>query len=201
MFSITGKITHPVVVGSTSYHRKFPLMNTFPMLRSLLLGAALSLLLVAPALAAEVKPAPNAKPAAKAAAKPKAKATSKKAASKSTTTNSADLQARLDEFARNTVASMNRCVLPSCDKKEVRQNADGTFTARYIEIDPKSIETSYKKPENSKIVNYIGYMNYAEIEYVCTAGTKNAALAGPFTPARREHMTELVKYMKGKWTY
>ncbi len=157
----------------------------------------------APAAKAAAKPA--AKPAAKSAAKSAAKAAAKPAAKKTepkAAGDSADaVKAGLDEFANKTIASINRCVLPSCDKKEVTKNADGTFTARYIEVDPKSLDTSYKKPESSKAITYIGYMNYTEIEYVSTGKTKEAALNGTFTASRRESMTELVKYVKGRWSY
>ena len=111
------------------------------------------------------------------------------------------VQHGLDEFAQKTIASINRCVLPSSGKKEITSNGNGSFTARYIEIDPKSVSTSYKPAENSSVVTYIGYMNYQEVEYTCTASSKAAAAKGPFTPIRREQMTELIKYVNGKWTY
>lgn len=111
------------------------------------------------------------------------------------------LQKGLDEFASTTIKTLNRCVVPSSGKKEITKNADGTFTARYIEIEPKSVNTSYKKPQNPGPVTYIGYMRYEEIEYCCTAPSKAAAAKGPFTPTRRQNMTELIKYVNGKWTY
>ncbi len=70
-----------------------------------------------------------------------------------------------------------------------------------IEVDPRSLDTYYKKPDSSKLVTYIGYVNYTEIEYKCTAQTRQAALDGQFSVARREAMTELVKYTKGRWSY
>lgn len=129
-------------------------------------------------------------------------ASKKTKASTATTDNSpAALQQKLEEFAQKTIASINRCVIPSSSKKEITSNGNGSFTARYIEIDPKSISTSYKPSENSSVVKYIGYMNYQEVEYTCTASSKTAASQGPFTPIRREQMTELIKYVNGKWTY
>jgi hypothetical protein len=111
------------------------------------------------------------------------------------------VQQKLDDFARQTISSINRAVLPSASKKEVTQNADGTFTARYIEVDPATISTSYKQPDDTKIVAYIGYMDYVEIEYVCTAKNRKDALNGPFTARHRVPLTEIIKYVKGKWTY
>ena len=126
---------------------------------------------------------------------------SKKGKSAPVDSSPAGVQRGLDEFAQRTIASINRCVLPSSGKKEITSNGNGSFTARYIEIDPKSVNTSYKPAENSSVVTYIGYMNYQEVEYTCTAASKAAAAKGPFTPIRREQMTELIKYVNGKWTY
>lgn len=111
------------------------------------------------------------------------------------------VQKKLDEFARTTIASLNRCVMPSSGKKEFTKNGDGTYSGRYVEIDPQSISTSYKKPEKSSAVQYIGYMRYTEVEYVCKGKTKAEADKGPCTPTRKESLTELIKYVKGKWTY
>ncbi|MDL2317270.1 hypothetical protein LJC59_09435 [Desulfovibrio sp. OttesenSCG-928-A18] len=112
------------------------------------------------------------------------------------------LQRDLDDFAQRTIASINRCILPSEGKKEVTRNGDGSYTARYIAINPKSVSTSYKKPD--KVVGgvtYIGYMRYDEIEYSCTAKSKAEAERGPFTVKRSENLTELIKYVNGKWSY
>jgi hypothetical protein len=111
------------------------------------------------------------------------------------------VQKTLDDFARQIVTSINRTVLPSASKKEVIQNSDGTFTARYIEVDPSTVATSYKQPEDNRSVGYIGYMDYVEVEYVCTARNRKDALSGPFTVHRRVPLTELIKYVRGKWTY
>ena len=110
------------------------------------------------------------------------------------------LQHKLEVFAKTTIASINRNILPSSNKKQVTQNGDGTFTARYLEIDPASVRTSYK-PSDSSAVSHIGYMTYDEVEYSCTATSQKDAQAGPFKGERRTNMTELVKCVKGNWTY
>jgi hypothetical protein len=111
------------------------------------------------------------------------------------------VQKALDDFARQIITSINRTVLPSASKKEVIQNSDGTFTARYIEVDPSTVATSYKEPEDNRSVAYIGYMDYVEVEYICTARNRKDALSGPFMVNRRVPLTELIKYVRGKWTY
>lgn len=112
------------------------------------------------------------------------------------------LQKNLNEFASKTIESINRCVLPSQGKKEFTRNGDGSYSARYIAINPKSISTSFKKPEKvTGGVTYIGYMRYEEVEYVCSGKTKADADKGPCNPRTSQQLTELVKYVNGKWTY
>jgi hypothetical protein len=142
-----------------------------------------------PASQAKSTPAPAKKEPA-AAKKPAAPANSPEA-----------LQKGLDDFAKNTIATLNRVVIPSAGKKEITKNADGSFTARYIAIDPNSIRTSYKTPDQPGPVSYIGYMSYSENEYHCTAPTKAAADKGPFAVKSSKMLTELVKHLNGKWTY
>ena len=171
-------------------------MNTSFIISRVLLGTALCLALAVPALA-EGTTAKNS-PAQKSSTAP-----AKSSGNKTASTEAPDkLQQNLDSFAHKTIGSINRCVLPSSGKKEVKKNPDGSFTARYIEVDPKSVATSYKPSENNnKLVPYIGYMRYDEVEYVSTAATQKEALDGPFKQSSRVSMTELVKYVKGKWSY
>ncbi|MDR2488780.1 MAG: hypothetical protein LBD42_04735 [Desulfovibrio sp.] len=112
-----------------------------------------------------------------------------------------ELQKQLEAFAADTIGKLNRHALPSLNKKEIKQNADGSFTARYVAIDPATIKTSYKKTDKPGPVPYIGYMSYNEAEYHCTAATKADAEKGPFTVKKAKMLTELIKYANGKWTY
>ena len=196
-------------------------MKSLSFLSRLLVASALCLALATPALAAEAAPAakPAAPPKAAAPAKaappakkppapakarsaPKKPAAPKAATAGKTAVNSPEaLQKGLDDFAKNTIATLNRCVVPSSGKKEVLKNGDGSFTARYIEIDPGSLKTWYKQPEKPGPVAYVGYMSYNEVEYHCTASSKAAAEKGPFVPKSNKMLTELIKHYNGKWTY
>lgn len=110
------------------------------------------------------------------------------------------LKNSLDVFAKGCITSMNKQRRPGINQKEVKKQADGTYMARYMAVDPDSLETRYKPTEN-KVILYIGHMNYHEVEYVCVGKSKEQALAGPFNETNREPITELVKYKAGKWTY
>ena len=192
-------------------------MKSLSFFSRLLVASALCLALATPALAAEAAPAAKPAPAAAKPAAPakkpavpaKASAAPKKApaapkaapAGKSAANSPEALQKGLDDFAKTTIATLNRCVVPSSGKKEVLKNGDGSFTARYIEIDPGSVKTWYKQPEKPGPVAYVGYMSYNEVEYHCTAPSKAAAEKGPFVPKSNKMLTELIKHYNGKWTY
>ena len=109
------------------------------------------------------------------------------------------LQRELDAFAYNSVAAMNKHIKPGINSKDVSATGNG-FTARYLAVDSDSVTTSYS-PSDNKVVKYIGRIMYHEVEYACTAPTRAQALAGPFSEVNRSAMTELIKHMKGKWTY
>lgn len=112
------------------------------------------------------------------------------------------LQKSLDDFAVKNAKTINACILPSQNKKEITKNADGSWTARYIAVDLDSVATTVKKSDNpNSIMPYSGSIRYQEVEYVCTASSKAAADKGPFTVKRRELITEpVIKYLNGRWT-
>jgi hypothetical protein len=111
------------------------------------------------------------------------------------------LHKKLEEFGREAIEKMNKHALPSLGKKEVKKNADGSYTARYVAIDPGSLRVSFKKAEPAGVVSHIGYLHYVEREYFCTAATEDAAKNGHFEPKINKGQTELIKYVRGKWSY
>lgn len=113
--------------------------------------------------------------------------------------DSGSLQKDLDVFAISCVAKMNEQMMPGIKSKQVVRVPEG-YQAKYTAVDPNSLTTSYR-PSEHKIVPYVGRMMYHEVEYVCVGKTREEALAGPFSEVTRRPMTELIKYMKGKWTY
>ena len=113
-----------------------------------------------------------------------------------------ELTQRLLEFGRQIAASYNRTVLGSRDHKKIRKNDDGTYTAIFHEICIDSISGSYKESSNPKgPVRYIGTLTYAEIRHMSApAPTQAEAKEGPFTQSRTT-TTELIKYVRGQWSY
>ena len=177
---------------------------------------AITVIFASPALATEVQKRTNErdtavtqkKPAAQNAAKPTSVAMKNPPAAKAVpgkgAKSSADtperLQQDLDSFAKKCVISMNSQLRPGLHTKEVAPHPNGGYVARYMVVDADSLQTSYNPAEN-KYVQYVGKMIYHEVEYSSTGTTKEQALAGPFNEVNRVPVTELIKYMKGKWTY
>ncbi len=111
------------------------------------------------------------------------------------------LKNSLDVFAKDCISRMNKQRRPGINAKEVTRQSDGSYTARYMAVDPDSLQTSYNPTENNKTVLYIGRMNYHEVEYISMGKDQKQALAGPFSENNRTPITELIKYKSGKWTY
>ena len=148
-------------------------MQRFPLIR-LVFGTAICALLAFPAFAGESSVMMAAAKGKKTQAAPAASA--------------GDIQAQLDTFAKNYLKNMNDCVSPS--KKSKKSGHGGMY---YLEYDTNSIRTSYK-PSSNPAVQYIGYLHYDEVTYVCTGNND-------CKQASRNKLTELIMYVKGKWTY
>jgi len=112
-----------------------------------------------------------------------------------------ELLKRLHEFGIKLAESYNRTVKGSKNKKDIRKNDDGTYTATYHEIDVNSINGTFRESSNPKgPVRYIGTLTYAEVTFTNTAPTREEAEKGPFRESRST-TTELVKYVRGQWSY
>ena len=112
-----------------------------------------------------------------------------------------ELLKRLHEFGVRFAESYNRTVLGSKNKKDIRKNDDGTYTATYHEICMNSINGTFRESSNPKgPVRYIGTLTYAEVTFTNTAPTREEAKKGPFRESRTT-TTELVKYVRGQWSY
>ena len=152
------------------------------------------------ALAANAAETAKKQPAATPPAK-SGKAAPAKTSAKRNPEDPAILKEDLDFFAKDCISRMNKQRRPGINSKEVQRQPDGSFLARYMAVDPDSLETSYDPITGNKTVKYIGRMQYHEVEYVCSGKDQKQALAGPFNEANRAPVTELIKYKLGKWSY
>ena len=155
-----------------------------------------------PATKAQAKAAPATKAPAKATpAKPAAKPVAKKSSGKTVVAENDDVvQKKLEDFASNTITTLDKHRLDGETRKKV-QMVNGQYVATYCSIDRQSVKTSFKKPEFSNAITYVGYMRYHEVNYACSGKTKEEAMAGPFKEVARQPLTELIKYQQGRWTY
>lgn len=124
-----------------------------------------------------------------------------KPATNQLTGEEAKLHTSLEAFAKKCIISMNRQRRPGIASKEVHRHTDGTYRARYMAIDPDSLQISFSPTDGNKVIKYIGRMAYHEVEYVCIGKDQKQALSGPFNESNREPVTELIKFKSGKWGY
>jgi len=110
-------------------------------------------------------------------------------------TNSSDVpQAIRDEFlryAQKWVDELDRIGVGTEHSKKIKQ-VGGQWEASYRVIIRESLGAEVKRVEYDH-TPYVGHITYLQRMYTCTAPTKQAALAGPFTP-KDEAIREIFSY-------
>lgn len=108
------------------------------------------------------------------------------------------IQAKLDAFAKDFVDRASIYVRPSRSEPQVEKQSAKLVVARYVEIDPSTLRTELIASQQVDFT-YIAKLIYVEHIYECQAASPKEALAGPFQRVKSRRLTELPRYMKGKW--
>lgn len=107
------------------------------------------------------------------------------------------IQADLDSFVNTYVSKTNRRMsITKAHPKVFRRG--GKYVATYTEIDPRSASAKMKK-SNSKHFDYVATLRYEERTYESVGSTQKAAKSGEFQCVKIRRLTELPRYVKGKW--
>lgn len=86
----------------------------------------------------------------------------------------------------------------ACRTKPVVQARDGKQVAHYFEMDMKSLKMSvYPSPVPD--FTYMAQVSYVEHVFESEGATKEEALNGKYKRVRSRKLTELPRYIKGKW--
>lgn len=109
----------------------------------------------------------------------------------------AQLKAKLDSFVADYVTRCNTSV-NACRTKPVVAPRDGMMVATYIEIDPASVESEVF-PSQSKQFPYMAKLMYVEHTYESVGNTRDEALQGVYKRVKSRRLTELPRYVQGKW--
>ncbi len=107
------------------------------------------------------------------------------------------VQAELQSFVNGYVSKTNRSMTCSKARPKVFKRG-GKYVATYTEIDPQSTSAKMKK-SNSKHFDYIATLRYEERTYESVGNTQKAARGGKFQCVKIRRLTELPRYVKGKW--
>ena len=111
--------------------------------------------------------------------------------------NESQIQADLQSFVQSYVSNANKRMSVSRIKPQVIKRGSG-YVAMYTEIDPRSAYAQMKK-SNSKHFDYVATLRYEEKTYECQGATRKAASTGEFRCVKVRRLTELPRYVKGKW--
>lgn len=109
----------------------------------------------------------------------------------------AQIQAELERFVLVYVDKANKLLSVNRSKPRVTREK-GVYVARFTEIDRTSV-TAELRPSNSKHFQYVARLRYHEMTYECEGKTRKAALKGPWKCTNVRRLTEMPRYVKGKW--
>ncbi len=112
-----------------------------------------------------------------------------------------DLAVRYKEFrsfARLKIGSLNRNHRFSRSRMLIEQQADGTWKARYHQIEQASMTCQVRRSK-SKSVPYVGVLSYKEQIYESIGATAAECRKGTFRAVRAIPNKHIFCYKKGGW--
>jgi len=107
------------------------------------------------------------------------------------------IQKDLDSFIKSYVTASNKRMSVNKNRPKVFKR-DGKYVATYTEIDPQSARAVMKKSK-SRHFEYVARLRYEEHTYESVADTRKAAVKGTFRCIKIRKLTELPRYVRGKW--
>lgn len=111
--------------------------------------------------------------------------------------NESKIQADLNTFARQYVSSANKRMSVNRVRPQVVKRG-AMYVATFTEIDLQTISTQMRK-SNSKHFDYVATLSYNELTFESAGKTRKEATSGQFRCVKVRKLTELPRYVKGKW--
>lgn len=103
-----------------------------------------------------------------------------------------------ENFAKWKLRQLNSNHRYSRDRMEILKQADGTYRARYHEIDPSSLSVKVRRSQSNS-VPYVGVLSYREQVYESSASTPDQFGQGVFAVVEIIPNRHIFSYRKGKW--
>ncbi len=111
--------------------------------------------------------------------------------------NESQIQADLDTFVNQYVSKANKRMTTNRKRPQVVKRGS-KYIASFTEIDMQTAKAQMRK-SNSKHFDYVATLRYDELTFECEGKTRNEAASGEFRCVKVRRLTELPRYVKGKW--
>lgn len=107
------------------------------------------------------------------------------------------VRCRFVEFAGQWMGIVNRSLRHSESSKQVLREG-GVSIARFVRLAPSTATFSIK-PSSSGSAAFVGVLRYEEHHFEGRGPTDAAAVEGPFQRVRRMRITQIFRFVGGRW--
>ena len=101
-------------------------------------------------------------------------------------------------FAKTKVQQLNKNHIFSRSRMEITKQSDGTYRARYHQIDDSTMNVKVRRSQSGAIP-YVGVLSYQEKILESTASTLEQLDKGSFTVVKIIPNRHIFSYQKGSW--
>ncbi len=101
-------------------------------------------------------------------------------------------------FAKSKVKQLNRNHVFSRSRMEITKQTDGTYLARYHQIDDSTMSVKVRRSQ-SKSIPYVGVISYREQVFESTASTPEQFGESAFAVVQIIPNRHIFSYQKGAW--
>jgi hypothetical protein len=106
--------------------------------------------------------------------------------------------ADFENFAKWKLRQLNSNHRFSRDRMEILKQADGTYRARYHEIDSSSMSVKVRRSQSSS-VPFVGILSYREQVFESSSSAPDKFDQGAFAVVEIIPNRHIFSYQKGKW--
>ena len=106
--------------------------------------------------------------------------------------------ADFEHFAKSKVQQLNRNQKFSPSRMEIIKQADGTYRARYHQIDDSNLSVKVRRSQSSSIP-YVGILSYREQVFESSAGTPDQFDSSSFAVVKVIPNRHIFSYQKNAW--
>lgn len=111
------------------------------------------------------------------------------------------VRAQFDAFARDWVGTISRNLRHTAADMALQREGGDAVVARFMEVDHGSLEMQVKpSASGGAVCPFVGVLRYKEHHYESRAASEAEARRGPFTRVKTQRVTEIFRYVAGRWT-